>query len=638
MLRRCLAFFCCLLWLSVSAVVISGVPAWAAGSAIKLVINDQVVQPDAPPVLRNNRTLVPLRVISENLGAQVGWDNRTRTVTVVGPGREIRLVIGRSEALVNGKAQKLDAPAVIISNRTFVPLRFIGEALGAEVGWQEKTRTVFVSSRQAEITAVRVRREVGREVVAIAGSGPLKGSAIQLGATITLKLPGALLKMAPGPVPVGDDPLVKSIAVAAAGTEKEPAAQVVIELKEAGPFTLSSGPGELTVGLPHRVTALEYAQVPGAEVLKVHTSGPVAYTVQQLGSPDRLVLDLPGTVPAAAAPREVPAGTALTARVRLGEGAGGTRIVLDQNRVTKFKVSTTPEGVEVRLAAQITALSYNRGPGGGEVHIQATGPLAYHETRLVNPERLVLDFSGAVLAVDNPTVKVGDATVREVRAGQFAVDPDVARVVVELAAYVRHEVVTGANPGELVLQIVSSPVAGRYIAVDAGHGGAEPGAIGASGLMEKDVNLDIARRVAALLRTAGAKVYMIRDGDSTIDFRVRPDMANKAGVEAFISIHSNSFTDTSKRGTEVYYYQDGRAGQELAEAIHAALIPILGLPDRGVRTANYNVLRYTAMPAALVEVAYISNPTEEKLLADPAFREKAAQGIFAGILAYFRGK
>ncbi|MDI3522944.1 MAG: N-acetylmuramoyl-L-alanine amidase, partial [Bacillota bacterium] len=115
-------------------------------------------------------------------------------------------------------------------------------------------------------------------------------------------------------------------------------------------------------------------------------------------------------------------------------------------------------------------------------------------------------------------------------------------------------------------------------------------------------------------------------------------MANKAGVEAFISIHSNSFTDTSKRGTEVYYYQDGRAGQELAEAIHAALIPILGLPDRGVRTANYNVLRYTAMPASLVEVAYISNPTEEKLLADPAFREKAAQGIFAGILAYFRGK
>lgn len=637
MLTRYRVFFCCLLSALAVVLALANLPAKAEAGGVKLIIDGKPVVPDVPPVIKNNRTLVPLRVISEGLGAQVGWNATTRTVTVWAPGHEISLVIGRSTATVDGKSLKLDAPAEIIKNRTFVPLRFIGEALGAEVYWEQNTRTVTISSGRAEITAVTVQAEVGREVVAIKGSGRLSGSAVQDGSRVVLKLPKAVLKMAPGSVPV-DDGLIREIKVAATGTEQEPGVEVAIELKEPGPFSLSSAPGELLVALPHRVTALEYRQVEGAEVLEVTTTGRVAYTVQQLGSPDRLVIDLPGTAIGASAPREVSADTLLTDRVRLGEGTGGVRIVVDQRRVTKYRVTATPAGLEVQLAAQIIGLSYRSGPGGGEVRIQATGPVERRELRLSDPERLVLDFPGVVLNTAAPVLKVNDATVREVRAGQFAVDPDVARVVVELTAYVSHEISAGDAPGEIVLKVVSSPVAGRYIAVDAGHGGQEPGAIGPTGLMEKDVNLDIARRLASLLRTAGARVFMVRSGDETIDFRVRPDLANNEGVEAFISIHCNSFTDATKRGTEVYYYQDGRDGQKLAAAIHAALIPALGLPDRGLRTADYNVLRYTKMPAALVEVAFISSPTEEKLLADPAFREKAAQGVFNGILAYFRNK
>ncbi|MDK2784971.1 MAG: N-acetylmuramoyl-L-alanine amidase [Bacillota bacterium] len=637
MLARYRVFFCCLLSALAIVLALANLPAQAEAGGVKLIINGTPVVPDVPPIFKNNRTLVPLRVISEGLGAQVGWNASTRTVTVRAPGHKISLVIGRSVATLDGKNIKLDAPAIIVKNRTFVPLRFISEALGAEVNWDQKTRTITISSRQAEITAVAVRAEVGREVVAIKGSGRLSGSAIQDGSRVVLKLPKAVLKMVPGSVPV-DDGLIQEIKVAATGTEEEPGVEVAIELKEPGPFSISSAPGELLVVLPHRVTRLEYRQVAGAEVLKVATTGRVAYTVQQLAAPDRLVIDLPGTTLGASAPRELEAGTLLTDRVRLGEGAGGVRIVVDQRRVTKYRVTVTPTGLEVHLAAQIIGLSYRSGPGGGEVRIQATGPVEQRELRLTDPERLVFDFPGVILNTAAPVLKVNDATVREVRAGQFAVDPDVARVVVELTAYVSHEVSAGDVPGEIVVKVVSSPVAGRYIAVDAGHGGQEPGAVGPSGLLEKDVNLDIARRLASLLRAAGARVYMVRSGDETVDFRVRPDLANNEGVEAFVSIHCNSFAEASKRGTEVYYYKDGRDGQKLAEAIHAALISALGLPDRGVRTADYNVLRYTKMPAALIEVAFISNPIEEKLLADPAFREKAAQGIFNGIIAYFRNK
>ena len=119
MVRYRRAFFCCLfLWL----VLISTLPVQAAGSAITLVINGQPALSDVPPVIHNNRTMVPLRVISEGLGAGVSWDNASRTVRVALPDGEIRLGIGQSTAVIRNEEHKLDAPPVIIGNRTMVPL------------------------------------------------------------------------------------------------------------------------------------------------------------------------------------------------------------------------------------------------------------------------------------------------------------------------------------------------------------------------------------------------------------------------------------------------------------------------------------------------------------------------------------
>ncbi|MGI6604698.1 MAG: stalk domain-containing protein [bacterium] len=577
MRRSGLAFFCFALMLI--TMVVGGSASVEAAPAIKLLINNEQVATDVAPTIVNNRTMVPLRVVSEGLGAQVHWDDKTRSVTVFSGGQEIKLGIGEKTATVNGEKRQIDAPAMIIKNRTMVPLRFIGEALGAQVEWNNNTRTVSVFARGAEITSVFVRQENGREVVAIAGTGLLKGSVLQSENQIVIRLPESTLQMPPGPLSV-QDALIKGIAVSQVGTEAEPVVEVVIDLVGPTPFTLTSSAGELAVVLPHRVEGLEYRQENGADVLRVTTTGTVPYTLQQLAEPERLVVDMPGVVPGAA-PKELAVETALTQKVRLGESAGGVRLVLDQNRATKYQVTPLPDGLEIRLAAQITGFTYKQGLVGGEVHIQATGPVNVNTLRLSDPERLVLDFPGTIMNVAETVLKIDDTTVREVRAGQFAVDPDLARVVVELKSYVSHEVVPGDNPGEIILNVSSSPVAGRYIAVDPGHGGREPGAVSQSGLLEKDINAAIAARVAELLRIAGAKVLMVREGDDTVDFRDRPEIANKAGVEAFVSIHCNSFTEASKRGTEVYYCQDGREGKKLAEAIHKELIPTLGLPDRG---------------------------------------------------------
>jgi spore germination protein YaaH len=115
----------------------------AATPPPKLNINGQTYT-DPLIQIQNDRLLVPVRFVSETLGAQVSWDGETRKVTIVQPGNWIVLWIGQQVALVNGKATRLDVPPVIVSDRTLLPYRFVGEALGAKVGWQSETRTAYL--------------------------------------------------------------------------------------------------------------------------------------------------------------------------------------------------------------------------------------------------------------------------------------------------------------------------------------------------------------------------------------------------------------------------------------------------------------------------------------------------------------
>lgn len=176
------------------------------------------------------------------------------------------------------------------------------------------------------------------------------------------------------------------------------------------------------------------------------------------------------------------------------------------------------------------------------------------------------------------------------------------------------------------------------IILDPGHGGQDSGAIGPSGLLEKDVNLAIALKVRDLLAPV-AEVGMTRATDMALgtdertDLRRRCEISNQFGAFAFVSIHCNAVDNPDVHGTETYHYPNSYAGRKLATAIHTRLVA-LGLADRGVKEANFMVLRGTNASAALVEVAFISNPEEEQLLASPDFQERAARAIAEGIAEF----
>lgn len=169
------------------------------------------------------------------------------------------------------------------------------------------------------------------------------------------------------------------------------------------------------------------------------------------------------------------------------------------------------------------------------------------------------------------------------------------------------------------------------IVIDPGHGGSDPGAVGPNGLKEAHVNLAVALKVAEKLRKAGVEVKLTRTSDVFIDLQPRCDIANSSGADYFVSIHCNSARTPEAKGTETYCYKFGGQGEVLAKAIQAELLAATGRTNRGVKTANFYVLRRTNMPAVLTELAFISNPEEECLLADPGYQEKCADAIAKGI-------
>lgn len=206
-----------------------------------------------------------------------------------------------------------------------------------------------------------------------------------------------------------------------------------------------------------------------------------------------------------------------------------------------------------------------------------------------------------------------------------------------------HDLNTGYGlfvlPKELLETEEKKPMA-MVIEIDPGHGGNDPGAVGALRTQEKDVTLMISKRVAEILRAAGADARLTRDNDKhfstnlSTDLSARAKIANQVGAAVFVSIHCNSSTNWSATGTESYHYPGSTEGKKLAECLQKALVPTLGTKDRKVKEENFAVLRETNMPAALVELAFISNPQEEELLRDPVFQEKAAQAIAKGIGDY----
>lgn len=188
------------------------------------------------------------------------------------------------------------------------------------------------------------------------------------------------------------------------------------------------------------------------------------------------------------------------------------------------------------------------------------------------------------------------------------------------------------------IKVMPTGILGKKIVIDAGHGGKDTGAIGPNGLLEKNANLGTALILKEELENAGATVTLTRSTDIFLELSERTDIANRSDADAFVSIHSDSFSTTSV-GTTTYYNStvnfNGPRSRALGNLIQENMMDTLDTYDRGVKEQEFYVNRMNELPSILVEMAFISNPKEEALLRSDDFRRKLAVGITEGFKEYF---
>jgi len=175
------------------------------------------------------------------------------------------------------------------------------------------------------------------------------------------------------------------------------------------------------------------------------------------------------------------------------------------------------------------------------------------------------------------------------------------------------------------------------VVIDPGHGGHDPGAISPGGLEEKTVNLVVARKVASLLERRGVSVTLTRDRDVFIPLNDRPAVANRIKADLFVSIHANSAPSRSASGFEIYVSPSpSRASQAAALAVRQRMAAA-GVEDRGIKRNDFRVLVRSSRPAMLVELGFLSNYREERLLAQTGYRNRLAEAVADGIVNYLTG-
>jgi N-acetylmuramoyl-L-alanine amidase len=165
--------------------------------------------------------------------------------------------------------------------------------------------------------------------------------------------------------------------------------------------------------------------------------------------------------------------------------------------------------------------------------------------------------------------------------------------------------------------------------IDAGHGGYDRGGIPGQSVSEKDMTLDVARRLKSVLQASGYRVVMTRDSDVFVPLGTRTAIANSYRNAIFVSVHFNSATRRGASGIETYFYN--RDSLALASSIHHYVTGGAPSENRGVRRRGYFVLRRTNMPSVLVECGFLTNPTEATYAQNPSYRQKLAEAIAAGV-------
>ncbi len=339
---------------------------------------------------------------------------------------------------------------------------------------------------------------------------------------------------------------------------------------------------------------------------------------------------------------ELEPGVLLKTNGRLGDNYRVSLSRTEEAIIQKNDLSILPQET-IKPGYSLTSMTCSPSQDADILSIPWLEPVPYEVQAEPNQNRIVITLYGVETASTWITHRSGLKLIDKVTWQQTT--PETYKVYVNLKTPNLWGYDLQQDGKRLVFRLrypphfdipAQKPLTGLKIAIEAGHGGSNLGAVGLSGLLEKDINLDLSLRLGAICKLMGAEVFQVRDSDRDMGLLEKREAAIQSKADMLISIHANSGGGGYLRvsGTSTYYHNPFWA--PLAEKVYSKLLE-LPLAEFGVvGSFNYTVTRVTQMPSILVEQAFLSHAEDEEKMADPDFRQQMAVKIYEGIVEYLK--
>ncbi len=645
---------------------------------------------DMPPVVLNNRTLVPARAVFEAMGAEVMWNGTTSEVFISKGSDVVIIQVGNNKGTKNGETFTMDVPPMIINDRTVIPVRAVSEALNCDVQWNGDTRYVIIneggksetpetpetpstpetpvtpetpqtpttptdgeiktytnpSGGSVNVNSVSLPASGAAESYTINTSGQISKYTTQLvsGNRLVVDIYDATLAMSNNEIAVSNSSNVTSIRSGQNQVTPQKITRVVFDLKSAdsdyGVSFTSDKKGIIVSFAKNDITSINMTSNGKVDTVTVTGKYATSGNVFKLTNPDRVVIDFPNSKSNLPENPSVSGLNVITA-VRTGQfDENTTRVTLEVPSSAEVNTYSSGNSFKIDVSkGTLDNISYN--PSTRIITMKKVQPMNInsiaHNDDYINLKYTMTLPGNYTSSYGYGTYNVNDSYLTSFTLGtNSAGNTTITFNEKQITAYTITEDATNVyikvqNPKEKYDCVVI---------LDAGHGYQDPGTSG-NGFKEKDLNLQVLLKTYALFENDGkddVKVYATRLDDSYPQNATRAQKANES-ADMFISIHMNSASPNAiPNGTELLYktHSTDVAGrltsQILAQTLQNSIVGALGTTDRGLKhRTDLLVLNSTKVPAVIIETVFLSNLGDAQKISNSANQQKVAQAIYDSV-------
>ncbi|MFV0315014.1 MAG: N-acetylmuramoyl-L-alanine amidase [Anaerotignum sp.] len=618
---------------------------------VKIMIDgEELIPEDIPPVIIEERTMLPMRLIAEELGCEVVWNEQTKQAFVTNDDYTLVFTLDSNQAIKNGEEFTLDVPAMTVNDRITLPVRALAKALELDITWDDPSRTVYIgegaptttTTQNVKVTGVSVpAKTTATQTFSIEADGVINSyeEVYVDNSKVVIDIKNATNVLA-SKITATNSGIVTAIRSAQHETSGSAVTRVVFDLSGEREYTVTQGADKKKINITFEQAKVEdISLVAGSNYdrLAIDGDGALGASVSTLSNPYRIIVDIPNAKSEAESELSV-SGLSFVTAARVGMYNDTTlRVVLETEELADY--TWTEKNGEVVLDVKehvVQNLSYN-----STTNVLSLGKADGLDVNDIQKiDRHTAGYYEIVLpgnyenAYPNKTISVGNAVVNNI-----SVSTKNGKTTIHFAQSRYNEYVMEETTNGYEIQVKNpKDVYDKVVLIDAGHGASDPGTSG-NGLVEKNMNLTMALKVADYLKGTGVKVYMTRDSDTYPANSDRAKIANQI-ADLMVSIHFNSVAgNVTANGTETLYQVHANDNSSKLTSLKAAtimqsnLIQALGTTNRGVKQrTDLLILNQTTVPTILVETCFLSNPGDALKISSDTNQNAAAKAMANAIV------